>query len=60
MKVSGKCILLGSVLSQQKFEVMDVRDLSMSYLSDRPCYSSQVLDRLYYSFQVSNRPCYSS
>ena len=30
MEVSGKCILLGSVSSPQKFEATDVRDLSVS------------------------------
>ena len=39
-----------SVSSQQKFEVMDVKALGMSQLSDRLCYSSQ----------LSDRPCYSS
>ena len=48
--VSGKCNLLGSVSSQQKFEATDIKALSASQLLDRPCYSSR----------VSNRPCYSS
>ena len=60
MNVSGECSLLGSVSSQQKFEATDVRALNMSQLSDRPCYSTQVLSRLCYSSQISNRPCYSS
>ena len=30
MGLSGKCILLGSVLSQKKFEATDVRALLMS------------------------------
>ena len=59
-ELSGKYIRLGSVLSQQKFEVTDVRALGMSQLSDRPCYSSQVLDRPCYSSQASNRPCCNS
>ena len=50
LEVSGKCILLSSVSSQQKFEATGRQILSVSQLSDRPCYSSQ----------VSNTPCYSS
>ena len=38
--VSGECNLLGSVLSQQKFEVKDIRALGVSQLTDRPCYNS--------------------
>ena len=45
--VRGVCNFLGSVLSQQKFEVTDVKDLgqNMSQLLDRPCHSSQLSDR---------------
>ena len=32
--MSGECNLLGSVLSQQKFEAMDIKALSTSQLSD--------------------------
>ena len=39
--LSGECILLGSVSSQQRFEVTDIKALA--------CHSSQVLDRLCYS-----------
>ena len=38
--VSGECNLLSSVSSQQRFEVMDVKALGASQLSDSPCYSS--------------------
>ena len=59
MEVSGKCILLGSVSSPQKFEATDVRDLSVSQLSGlRSYYSSQISDRLRYSSQTDQ--CYSS
>ena len=30
LKMSGECIFLGSVLSQQKFEAMDIRALGVS------------------------------
>ena len=50
LEVSGQCIRLRSVSSQQKFEATGRQILSVSQLSDRPCYSSQ----------VSNTPCYSS
>ena len=53
--MSGECDLLGSVSSQQKFEVTDVKALGMSQLSDRPCYSSRLLDRPCYSSRVSDR-----
>ena len=49
MQISGECNLLGSVLSQQKFEASDIKSLGMSQLSDRPCYSSWVLNRPWYS-----------
>ena len=39
--LSGECILLSSVSSQPKFETTDVRALGVSWLSDRPCYSSR-------------------
>jgi len=32
--MSGECNLLGSVLSQQKFEAMDIKAFSASQLSD--------------------------
>ena len=38
MKLLGKCNLLGPVSSQQKFEATDIEALSVSQLSDRPCY----------------------
>ena len=38
----GECNFLGSVLSQQKFEVTDVKALGMSQLLDRPCHSSRI------------------
>ena len=38
--MSGECNLLSSVLSQQKFEVTDVKAVGRSMLSDSPCYSS--------------------
>ena len=44
--VRGVCNFLGSVLSQQTFEVKDVKALGMSQLSDSvtaPCYSSVLL-----------------
>ena len=50
MLLSGKCNLLSSVLSQQKFEMTSIKALCVSQLLDRPCYSSR----------FSNRPCYSS
>ena len=40
LNVSEECDLLGSVSSQQRFEVIDVKALGMSPLSDSPCYSS--------------------
>ena len=58
--MSGECILLGSISSQQKFEAKDVRALRMSQLPDRLCYSSRVLDRPCWCSQISSRPCYSS
>ena len=58
--MSGECNLLCSVSSQQKFEAMDVKALSVSQLSDGPCYSSQLSDRLCDSSQPPDRPCYSS
>ena len=51
--VSGKCMLLGSVSSQQRFGVTDIKAPSA-------CHSSRVLERSCYSSQVSNGPCYSS
>ena len=33
MELSGECILLSSVLSQQRFGVMDIKALSASQLS---------------------------
>ena len=39
LNVSEECDL-GSVSSQQRFEVIDVKALGMSPLSDSPCYSS--------------------
>ena len=53
--MSGECNLLDSVLSQQKFEVMDVKALGMSQLSDRLCYTSRLSDRPCYSSRVSDR-----
>ena len=57
MDTSGECNLLGSVSSQQKFEVTDVKALGVSQLSDT----------LQYSFWLSGlgqisvtAPCYSS
>ena len=44
--LSSECHLLGSVLSQQKFGVMDIKALGMSQLLDRLCYSSRVSNRL--------------
>ena len=41
------------VSSQQRFGVTDIKAPSA-------CHNSQVLDRPYYSSQVSNGPCYSS
>ena len=38
--VKGLCDFLGSVSSQQKFAVTEVKALSMSQLSNRPCLSS--------------------
>ena len=61
IELSGKCILLVSVLSQQIFEATDIRALCMSQLSDRPCFSSWVLNRPCYSSQISVTVlCYSS
>ena len=40
--MSGECDLLGSVSSQQKFEVTDIKALGVPQLSDRPCYRSEV------------------
>ena len=40
MKLSVECNLLRSVLSQQKFEVMGIKALGVSQLSDSPCYNS--------------------
>ena len=51
--LSGECMLLGSVSSQQRFGVMDIKAPSA-------CHSSRVLERSCYSSQVSNGPCYSS
>ena len=39
LNVSGECYL-GSVSSQQRFEVTDFKALGVSPLSDSPCYSS--------------------
>ena len=57
MQISGECNLC-SVLSQQKFEATDFKSLGMSQLSDRPCYSSWVLNRSCYSSWTNQ--CYSS
>ena len=48
--VGGVCNFLGSVSSQQKFEVTDVKALgqNISQLSDRLCHSSQT-DQCYSS-----------
>ena len=50
--MSGKCMLLISVSSQQRFGVTDIKP--------HVRHSSRVLDRPCYSSQVSNRPRYSS
>ena len=59
--VGGLCHFFGSVLSQQKFEVTDVKALSMSQLSDRPCHSSRI-DQCYSSvlqlFYLENKGKY--
>ena len=44
--LSGECNLLGSVSSQQKFEMTDIKALSASQLLDTLFYSSWVLNRL--------------
>ena len=44
--MSDECNFLGSVSSQQKFEAMDVKALSMSQLLDSLCYTSQT-DHIY-------------
>ena len=44
--MSGECNFLDSVLSQQRFEVMDIKALSASQLLDSPCCSSQT-DQFY-------------
>ena len=46
MVVSGECNLFSSVLSQQKFEAIDVKALGRSQLLDSPCYSSRA-DQFY-------------
>ena len=51
--MSGECNFLDSVSSQQKFEVMDIKPLSMSQLSDRPCYSSPTDQRYSSVLQLS-------
>ena len=51
--LSDECISLGSVSSQQRFGVTDIKAPSA-------CHSSRVLDRPCYGSQVSNGPCYSS
>ena len=45
--VRGVCNFLGSVSSQQKFKVTNVKALgqNVSQLSERPCYRSQLSDR---------------
>ena len=54
ISVSGECNLLCSVSSQQKFEVMDIKALGVSQLSDRP-------DSVIALRQISvTVPCYSS
>ena len=45
-ELSGECNLLGSVLSQQRFEATDIKALGTSQLSDSPCYSSWI-DQFY-------------
>ena len=40
MKLSVECNLLRSVLSQQKFEVMGIKALGVSQLSDSLCCNS--------------------
>lgn len=42
----GESNLLGSVLSQQRFEVTDIKALGASQVSDSLCYSSWT-DRFY-------------
>ena len=44
--MSGECNLFGSVSSQQKFEVTDVKALGASQPSDSLCYSSRT-DQIY-------------
>ena len=44
--MSGECNLFGSVSSQQKFEVTDVKALGASQPSESPCYSSRT-DQFY-------------
>ena len=46
--LSSECNLLGSVLSPQKFGVMDIKALVTAQLLDRLCYSSRVSNRLCY------------
>ena len=51
LNVSEECDLLGSVSSQQRFEVMDIKALSSSQLLDNPCYSSRI-DQFYLENKV--------
>ena len=52
-ELSRECMFLGSVSSQQRFGVTDIK---VPWV----CHSSRVLDRPCYSSQVSNGLCYSS
>ena len=56
--VRGVGNFLSSVSSQHKFEMMYIKALCLSQLSDRPFYSSRLSDRSCYSSRTDQ--CYSS
>ena len=58
--VRGMGSFFGFVLSQQKFEITDIKSFGTSQLSDSPCDSSQLLDRPCYTSWFSDRQCYIS
>ena len=67
--LSGECMLLGSVSSQQGFGVMDIKAPSAchsSQVSNRPCYSSQTnqcyssVSQLYFIQKITGKPIFET
>ena len=67
--LSGECMLLGSVSSQQGFGVTDIKAPSAchsSQVSNRPCYSSQTnqcyssVSQLYFIQKIAGKPIFET